>query len=533
MSSTPLYRSSANIMVLLLLAGLEALGLKGPPTSPVIKTTTQLVQVPVVVTSGSGFPVVGLGRADFQITVDGQDAPIRIFAADNSSSSADSLAPIPRLGRFSNEADRNEELTCNVLLLDQLDTTLADWQRGLPLILRFLGGLKREDHVAIYLLEPTNGLEVLQDCSDDTGQLVSRLKRSIHPSLLALVRPGEPVPTAEPSFSERDEAVERWELLSLGRVQGTVKAMQVIADHFAGASGAKSLIWFAGDFPNVFNVNRDNAFLEAARLRLLRALNNVISANIAIYPVDARGLMVDRSFDADNEYLPIGTDGPYPFPQYRFSPLMEIARQSGGKAFFNTNGLEETFKEIAQRRNGSYILGFYATKKPDGRFHRIKIRTYKDEVHLYYKRGYWALSEADPADPSYQERTEAALESPFVATSIELQVQAVLKSARHIQAIIYINPSNLNLFPTKAVQASTTLDVAFGQKDATGRVFAIPPYRVPVILTYSMSATRVWLRTQATLAVRAQSRLVRIVVRDETTGRVGSVDVPLGNLENL
>jgi len=78
-SSTPLYRSSANIMVLLLLAGLEALGLKGPPTSPVIKTTTQLVQVPVVVTSGSGFPVVGLGRADFQITVDGQDAPIRIF----------------------------------------------------------------------------------------------------------------------------------------------------------------------------------------------------------------------------------------------------------------------------------------------------------------------------------------------------------------------------------------------------------------------------------------------------------------------
>src|ERR1035438_1992490 len=78
------------------------------------------------------------------------------------------------------------------------------------------------------------------------------------------------------------------------RVETTLAALDTIANHLAGMAGRKNVIWLSGDFPLFVGQNadgsagRDFQSYSDAMQRTVRALN---SGGIAIYPVDARGLM--------------------------------------------------------------------------------------------------------------------------------------------------------------------------------------------------------------------------------------------------
>ncbi len=55
-----------------------------------------------------------------------------------------------------------------------------------------------------------------------------------------------------------------------------------------GAPGRKSLIWFAGNFPTPFSAGAIHDAAGFYRLKMLKAINSLIAADVAIYPVDAR-----------------------------------------------------------------------------------------------------------------------------------------------------------------------------------------------------------------------------------------------------
>lgn len=79
------------------------------------------------------------------------------------------------------------------------------------------------------------------------------------------------------------------------RVEETLAAIEAIARHLAGLPGRKNLIWVSGGFP--FHIGMDSLELGSTRDRRMftpemeRATRAVNSANLAIYPVDARGLI--------------------------------------------------------------------------------------------------------------------------------------------------------------------------------------------------------------------------------------------------
>ena len=311
----------------------------------------------------------------------------------------------------------------------------------------------------------------------------------------------------------------------MGRIYGLSDAFQVIADHLIGIPGTKSLIWFGGNFPNAFQ-HDNRPPLERARVQLLRTVNHLISANVSIYPVDARGLMPDHVFDVENEQLPIaaldGPTAPYPFPEYNFLPLLDYARQSGGEACFNTNGLVEAIRKASFQGFGRYVLGFYVSGGMDNKFHRIKVESIKPNVHLKYRPGYWALV----TEPVNDRRLEIALSSPFTAEGIQLQADAAVTARGQMVLQIYINPQTITANRDNE-ELISTIDIIFGQKDAVGRVFAVPPYRVPILFSQSTLASHTWLTTRGQIALRTQSTTVRIVIRDDASGRIGSLDIPI------
>ena len=88
--------------------------------------------------------------------------------------------------------------------------------------------------------------------------------------------------------------------------------------------------------------------------RMKAATNRLNSAEVAIYPVDARGLQTDRAFTAwPGSAVMRPALGGLPWlrtvcnlraASAEQGSMDLIAEQTGGRAFYNTNGLEEALE---------------------------------------------------------------------------------------------------------------------------------------------------------------------------------------------
>jgi len=117
--------------------------------------------------------------------------------------------------------------------------------------------------------------------------------------------------------------------------------------------------------------------------RIKSATNSLNSAEVAVYPVDTRGLMAPNSMVSS---LP-------PFRQMsaELATMDTIGDQTGGRAFYNTNGLKDAL-ETAGDEGSSYYSLVYAPSnvKYDGSVRRISVKLGSGHHHLAYRRSYIA-----------------------------------------------------------------------------------------------------------------------------------------------
>ncbi len=84
----------------------------------------------------------------------------------------------------------------------------------------------------------------------------------------------------------------------VGAVGSTLGAFQQIAHQLSGIPGRKSLFWITGSFP--FDIDETSGSISVgtpfdAYQRTMQLLND---ANVSLYPVDARGVVVVGEMDA-------------------------------------------------------------------------------------------------------------------------------------------------------------------------------------------------------------------------------------------
>src|SRR5439155_4290957 len=135
----------------------------------------------------------------------------------------------------------------------------------------------------------------------------------------------------------------------------------------------KALIYFASGL-------RLNGVDNQAQLRA--TTNAAIRANVALHPIDARGLVA---------MAPLG-DATRPSPgglamfngqlaqnmitsfQRSQDTLYSLAKDTGGRALFDYNDLSLGIAQAAQSISSYYMLGYYSTHPAnDGKFHRVKV----------------------------------------------------------------------------------------------------------------------------------------------------------------
>ena len=82
-----------------------------------------------------------------------------------------------------------------------------------------------------------------------------------------------------------------------------------------------------------------------------------------------------------------------------------LAEATGGKAFYDTNGLEEALARAINYGSHYYRLAYTpANQKRDGRYRRIQLRLSGGDYKVAYRRGYYADNARDankeqPGDP--------------------------------------------------------------------------------------------------------------------------------------
>lgn len=411
----------------------------------VIKQSVRRAVVDVVVTDDMGSPVQGLKAGDFEIFENGNRQSVRQFDVHTAAKTHGSIPPHPALPphTFMNLPTVAGDGPLTVILYDALNTPLDAQPYAHEQIVKFLKHNEARSQTAVFVL--SDRLHLLRGFTTNTDELLAAIESkgaALHRSAL-LPGAGE-AGNASPTLSNPDDAgdtngvpgqsspsvgsmqnsgsssasltrmasdlshMESQESSALldQRVDITLQALDQVARFLSGVPGRKNLIWLSGSFPASVAPDpegpggNDQMRNYSAQMKQTSDLLN--ASQVAVYPVDVRGLKVNSLFDASlRQTIAPGNAGVQASLQAirdqsaqqdaEHASMDQIGEQTGGHAFYNSNGLEQAMQTASEDGNCYYTLVYAPTNtKFDGGLRRIKVKLQQGGYHLAYRHSYFA-----------------------------------------------------------------------------------------------------------------------------------------------
>jgi VWFA-related protein len=356
-------------------------------------------------------PIAGLTRDDFTVLDNGKPQKIAVFSVRSSRNPEVPVAPLPP-GAVSSRLNRRGETpaSATILLIDRQNTPVSDQAYANRKIVKFLETRGNKDSLGIYILG--NTLRVVQDLTDDPERLDRALK-SLKPqeakgltSDVKVDKNGDAITDAmlARSLEGLDDIILQTKATSLK------DALTEIARHLAKVPGRKSLVWVSGSFPLFVRRATYNLDFTPEMQAAGKALND---ANVAIYPVDARGLAGSLSVPGSVANAETGGGrgcnpalgecimaGPGRMGEPTGLDTMNaLASLTGGRAFYNTNGIEDSIAKAVEDAEITYTLGFYpSSENLDGTYHKLTVKMSRRVGSVHHRGGYIASKAMAGAD---------------------------------------------------------------------------------------------------------------------------------------
>ncbi len=539
------YFQILNILIALLFAGGLAFSQSVPPPAPpaqqaptgiqnpkdatILRAVVRLIQVTVVAEDGDGKPVTDLKKEDFVLRDNGQAQKLTFFAEQNSVAahlSTVGTGPAPATIFFSNHVENSPSgaNSVTILLFDALNTDFRDLSYAREKVISFLQHMQPQDQVALYVLTPST-LYVMHDFTNDSGTLVRLMGGK--PEKMSTTSTAAPGPD--------DAKIEKLINDSLGesnafykagqrvnQVETTSQAMLQIAQNVVNIPGRKNLVWISAGFPVTMGTaiplgSRDSGYDFTGMLS--STAMQLGDANVAVYPVDARGLVGPRG----------GRAGVSP----NMDAMVRIADGTGGRPLYNTNDIATSIRKAVDDSRVSYLLGYYpANDKWDGRFRELSIKLALPGVHLRYKTGYYAV----PANPENDRRNELltsdAIRSPLQMIDLGLEVHADAISStaadRELKVNVRVDPFAMR-FTKDGDRWTDGIEVVWVGLTPDGRILTRDKDSIDLHPAQSgyEEIQHAGLSFSEHIHVGNDSTELRLIVRDRNTGSIGSVNIPL------
>jgi VWFA-related protein len=533
---------------------------------------SELVLVPVLVTDSGGKHVSHLKKEDFVIKQDGNAQTIAAFEEFEAS-------PVPSVHRatapdrttFTNTFREQAPKQLVIIAIDSINTPVTDQSYARQQLIKFLTE-SLEPGALVSLVSVERGrIRVLHDFTEDSKLLIAALKKVRgQPDALQGIELDENEAVA---LQAEVENLSMWDAIradSMMRVASeqrrlavldTLSAIQQLARAFGGVPGRKALVWATASFPFSINDGNLDSRINAGNLDLPAAegqagLSDVLpayektwqvlnDANMAVYPVDVRGL-VNTSMISASTRIPTGTGSANPTRRMNammrrqqaqqmdtIATMQSFAEMTGGKAYYNTNDLARSFRNAADDSAAYYILGFYLNKESKPGWHKLHVEVTRPGTHVRARTGFFVTRATQDPAVTRKLDIDLALSSPLEFTGLPLTLRWT-----GVQG----DPN--------AAKRKMGMTVAVGEKmvgidegdDNHALVEFVVSVRRPEGATVNNFEDRIegHLKPESVRKIRDSGLVhqhplelepgdyrVVVVVRDGITGRVGSVIAPL------
>jgi VWFA-related protein len=483
-----------------------------------------MVEVDVIAKDKRGNPVPGLAEKDFTLFDDGREQKFARFAVEQGTPEKGSVPndpqPKTRPGQgptFSNT--HAESPAPAVILFDQLNTSMEDQALMKGQLLQALTRVKQGTPIALLALG--DGLSVISDFTTSTAALT---KAAENWSARRAEGFGPAMSVRQTGRREVDVQVSK--LLTRGfraevseRVALTMTALNVISQQLGRIQGRKSLLWVTDGL----DVTRDSAAVQTA-------IEKLMDANVAVYTVDARGVLLDPGIGADSDFNDLVMPERDAFENARDDVLADVAQRTGGVFYHNTNWLDDAIAQAIEDRSVVYVLDYYPQHDDwQGRFHKIEVRTSLPGVRLRYRSGYLATPPAPSPRQDQQQTVAAILASPLEFSGIRFSVEIRPDPGRSGSTLVLHVPAEEVRWSPQNEKMVSTLQMWFIQRGASGEDLATKTakaeFRLPT--DQYLIAARQGINLGAALNLQPAAAKVRVLLQDISSGQVGTVDVPI------
>jgi VWFA-related protein len=171
----------------------------------------------------------------------------------------------------------------------------------------------------------------------------------------------------------------------------------------------------------------DGFLFQEVIYELQDVVDQALRAGVVLNTVDIRGLYVS-TFSASDNVTPVSAASRIPIsPQFvgqklnllnadmmsQEEPLTQLAHDTGGIFYHNSNDLHAGLKAVSDREAHSYVLTYASpAQKADGRYHKIKLEVSRPGLQLSYRKGYYAPKEQTSFERRRKEDILEALNAP-------------------------------------------------------------------------------------------------------------------------
>lgn len=550
---------------------------KNPPvyeSATVLKTTTRLVVVDVVATDKKGEAITDLERAEFTVLEDGKEQTVRVFnfqqpkepppaqQARTTPAAEPVKLNLPQ-NVFTNAPRFSSSSALNVVLLDALNTTAPHQAYVRDQMIKYLAKMPQGRPVAVYTLG--SKLTLLQDFTSDPETLrevVKKLKGNVSALLDnpaggqdQELLPAGAVDSGMVSAGMLDSIMqfeqERTSFQTDLRVTYTLNALNAIARSLSGYPGRKNLIWLSEAFPVSIDPNMELTGDIFAGTRnygpqIAATADSLIDAQVAIYPVDARGLEPNSMFSAANngrDKFGRAMNGPRLGAaisaensqlQNVHGAMNDMAERTGGKAFYNRNDIDNAINKSIEDGSTYYTLAYYPENKDwNGKFRKIQVKVNRSGVKLRHRLGYYAV---DPKIFAEQNKNQQAtlfgealsLDSPM-ATGLRFDAAVIQPSEQTANKVLIkfaLDPHAISFDYQPDGLHHALVDCVVQAYSNKGKLIKTEASTINASLkpdTYN-NVMRTFFPCNQSIVLPPGSYSLRLGVRDDRTGLIGTTN---------
>lgn len=552
---------------------------------PVIKISTDLIQIDVTVTDKNGKLVTDLTQDDFELYENGERQSIsnfmRISRAAGSASGGNSGAAAAQDGG-GNGAGLRPAIGGRTIAIVVDDLSLShpsvfftrqalkkfvneQMQPGDVVAIVRTGGstgalqqFTSDKRLLLAAIEkirwnPFGGsLDALMSVSQNNSEVSERFRSesdaiaSGNPKTFTGILTRESVADtktmdykASKNLSDSEEAA--YALTALGVVRYIVQGMSKMP-------GRKSLMLFSDGI----DISGGSGKIKGTHtFDYVQDIADIANrSSVVIYSMDTRGLRSMMIGAADNTYEQIdgrrGQKEEERSKQYRDAQdgLVYFAEQTGGKAFINQNDLNLGIERALYDQTGYYLIGyipdaesFDASKR---KFNKFEIKLKRPGLRASYRSGFFSSpsNEGPRVQLNASEQQMAdALTSPFTKNEVAVGLNALYADdpvdGGYVRSFVHIDARSLTFAENAEGWKTATFDIAavmFGEGGAPlERKEAVYTIKTKGA-TYDAMLEKGFVYVLAVPVKQAGLYQYRVALRDTSSGRMGSatqvVDIP-------